>query len=125
VERFGLQPAQLMAALENERAEEERRKAELAHQAALREAQAAAMRAAAERADRERRAAAARAEQERVARAREELAIRDARAREIATYDNMSALQFEHALAYLCARDGCTDVEVVGARGITLPMSLL
>jgi restriction system protein len=29
----------------------------------------------------------------------------------------MDPREFEHALAYLCERDGCTDVEVVGRAG--------
>jgi restriction system protein len=40
-----------------------------------------------------------------------------ARAREIATYHAMSPREFEHALAYLCTRDGCSDVRVVGGAG--------
>ncbi|MBS2965747.1 restriction endonuclease [Actinocrinis puniceicyclus] len=38
-------------------------------------------------------------------------------ARQIETYLAMSSREFEHALAYLCVRDGCTDVEVVGRAG--------
>ncbi len=39
------------------------------------------------------------------------------RAREIATYHAMNARQFEEALAYLCARDGCSQTSVVGGSG--------
>lgn len=44
-------------------------------------------------------------------------AIQAVRAREIATYHQMNAREFEHALAYLCERDGCTSVQVVGKAG--------
>ena len=40
-----------------------------------------------------------------------------ARAREIAVYHTMSAREFEEALAYLCRRDGCSGVRVVGGAG--------
>ncbi|WP_051966508.1 restriction endonuclease [Kitasatospora mediocidica] len=43
--------------------------------------------------------------------------IRAARSFEIAPYHRMSALEFEHALAFLCQRDGCRDVQVVGGAG--------
>jgi restriction system protein len=39
------------------------------------------------------------------------------RATEIAAYHTMSAAEFENALAYLCFRDGCTQVQVVGRSG--------
>ncbi|MBR7833058.1 restriction endonuclease [Actinospica durhamensis] len=39
------------------------------------------------------------------------------RATEIASYQAMNATQFEQALGYLCARDGCTTVQVVGRSG--------
>jgi restriction system protein len=39
------------------------------------------------------------------------------RAQSVAEYHNMDAGEFEHALAYLCERDGCTDVQVVGGAG--------
>ncbi|WP_260327850.1 restriction endonuclease [Streptomyces sp. Ag109_O5-1] len=56
------------------------------------------------------------AEQRRVEAAR--LAqIRAAQSQEIARYHTMSPGEFEHAIAYLCERDGCTDVEVVGGAG--------
>ncbi|MFJ6214169.1 restriction endonuclease [Streptomyces sp. NPDC092296] len=35
----------------------------------------------------------------------------------IAHYVTMTPREFEHALAYLCRRDGCTDVRVVGGAG--------
>ncbi|WP_241968252.1 restriction endonuclease [Streptomyces sp. ICBB 8177] len=44
-------------------------------------------------------------------------ALRDVRAREIAAYHAMSPRQFEEAIAYLCTRDGCRDVRVVGGAG--------
>jgi restriction system protein len=37
--------------------------------------------------------------------------------REVARYHTMSPGEFEHAIAYLCQRDGCTDVKVVGGAG--------
>lgn len=40
-----------------------------------------------------------------------------ARSREIAPYHQMGPKEFEHALAFLCERDGCTDVVVVGGAG--------
>ncbi|MCW2888814.1 MAG: hypothetical protein JWL58_5676 [Streptosporangiaceae bacterium] len=43
--------------------------------------------------------------------------VQAVRAREITTYHAMSPREFEHALAYLCARDGCSDVRVVGGAG--------
>jgi restriction system protein len=39
------------------------------------------------------------------------------RASEIANYHVMNPSEFEQALGYLCARDGCTDVRVVGRSG--------
>lgn len=44
-----------------------------------------------------------------------DLAMR--RSMEIAPYHAMNANQFEHAIALLCQRDGCTDVRVVGGAG--------
>lgn len=41
-------------------------------------------------------------------------AIAAARSYEIQPYHHMNAREFEHALAYLCQRDGCRDVRVVG-----------
>lgn len=38
-------------------------------------------------------------------------------AAEIATYHTMRPAEFEQALGYLCARDGCTQVQVVGRSG--------
>src|SRR5271165_382547 len=43
--------------------------------------------------------------------------IRLIRSRELATYHGMSAREFEEALAYLCRRDGCCQVQVVGGAG--------
>jgi restriction system protein len=40
-----------------------------------------------------------------------------ARSREIAPYHQMSPKEFEQALAFLCERDGCTQVVVVGGAG--------
>lgn len=48
---------------------------------------------------------------------RQRAAIYAARAREIASYHGMNAREFEHAIAYLCQRDGCTNVRVVGGAG--------
>ena len=39
------------------------------------------------------------------------------RATEIATYQAMGPAEFEQALGYLCTRDGCTRVQVVGRSG--------
>lgn len=57
-----------------------------------------------------------RREQQRI-QAAQQAAIQEARSREIATYHTMSPRQFEEAVAYLCQRDGCTQVQVVGGRG--------
>ena len=43
--------------------------------------------------------------------------IRQVQSREIARYHTLSPSAFEHAIAYLCERDGCTDVKVVGGAG--------
>jgi restriction system protein len=48
------------------------------------------------------------------ARARE---VAIARSYEIAAYHQLDPRQFEHALAFLCERDGCTGVRVVGGAG--------
>jgi restriction system protein len=40
-----------------------------------------------------------------------------AQAREIARYHAMNFADFERALAFLCQRDGCTGVQVVGGAG--------
>jgi restriction system protein len=40
-----------------------------------------------------------------------------AQSHEIARYHAMSPKDFEEALAVLCTRDGCTNVEVVGGAG--------
>ena len=42
---------------------------------------------------------------------------RNRRARAAAGFRNMDPSQFEHALADLCRRDGCTSVRVVGGAG--------
>lgn len=47
----------------------------------------------------------------------EEAAIYAARAEHIGSYLAMSPGEFERALAYLCERDGCRDVQVVGGAG--------
>lgn len=39
------------------------------------------------------------------------------RATEIASYQTMGPAEFEQALGYLCTRDGCTQVQVVGRSG--------
>lgn len=44
-------------------------------------------------------------------------AIQAIRSREIGTYHLMNPREFEHALAYLCERDGCLGVQVVGGAG--------
>ncbi|MFE5375166.1 restriction endonuclease [Streptomyces mirabilis] len=43
--------------------------------------------------------------------------IRQVQSREIARYHALGPKEFEHAIAYLCQRDGCTDVKVVGGAG--------
>jgi restriction system protein len=43
--------------------------------------------------------------------------IREAQSREIARYHSLSPTGFEHAIAYLCQRDGCTNVQVNGGAG--------
>ncbi|WP_394815927.1 restriction endonuclease [Streptomyces gibsoniae] len=43
--------------------------------------------------------------------------IRQVQSREVARYHTMSPGEFEHAIAYLCQRDGCTDVKAVGGAG--------
>ncbi|MER6633523.1 restriction endonuclease [Streptomyces sp. NPDC000987] len=43
--------------------------------------------------------------------------IREVESREIARYHAMGPAEFEHAIAYLCQRDGCTNVEVSGGAG--------
>lgn len=53
----------------------------------------------------------------RAAEQQRQAAIYSARAREIASYHQMSPRQFEEAIGYLCQRDGCTSVQVVGKAG--------
>ena len=55
------------------------------------------------------------ADRRRKAQERHQLA--DLRSREIGRYQVMSPREFEHALAFLCTRDGCTNVSVVGGAG--------
>ncbi|MBB4927632.1 restriction endonuclease [Kitasatospora kifunensis] len=43
--------------------------------------------------------------------------IQATRSYEIAPYHHMNSREFEHALAYLCRRDGCRDVQVIGGAG--------
>lgn len=45
------------------------------------------------------------------------LRIQAIRAQEIETYHQMNGKEFERALAYLCGRDGCSDVRVAGGAG--------
>ncbi len=47
----------------------------------------------------------------------EEQRLRAIRLSEIQSYFSMEAREFEHAVAFLCERDGCRDVQVVGGRG--------
>jgi Restriction endonuclease len=56
------------------------------------------------------------AEQQRLEAARQ-ARIREVQSREIARYHTLGSKEFEHAIAYLCRRDGCTDVEVSGGAG--------
>ncbi|MGQ5640895.1 MULTISPECIES: restriction endonuclease [unclassified Streptomyces] len=43
--------------------------------------------------------------------------IRSLQSTEIARYHAMNATEFEQAIAFLCQRDGCVDVRVVGGAG--------
>ncbi|MFF2429072.1 restriction endonuclease [Streptomyces mirabilis] len=43
--------------------------------------------------------------------------VLEAQSREIARYYSLGPTEFEHAIAYLCQRDGCTSVEVNGGAG--------
>ncbi|MGW4825893.1 restriction endonuclease [Streptomyces sp. NPDC004227] len=43
--------------------------------------------------------------------------IREGQSREIARYHSLGPTEFEHAIAYLCQRDGCTNVQVPGGAG--------
>jgi restriction system protein len=49
--------------------------------------------------------------------AQERRRLADLRSREIGRYHVMNPKEFEHALAFLCTRDGCTSVTVVGGAG--------
>jgi restriction system protein len=53
----------------------------------------------------------------RIQAAAERRAVWAARAQHIGSYLTMSPDEFERALAYLCERDGCTQVRVVGGAG--------
>lgn len=44
-------------------------------------------------------------------------AVQTVQSAEIHRYHAMDAREFEQALAFLCARDGCTDVTIVGGAG--------
>ncbi|MGW3824537.1 restriction endonuclease [Streptomyces sp. NPDC005071] len=46
-----------------------------------------------------------------------EAQLYDVQSREIARYHALGHREFEHAIAYLCQRDGCTDVLVSGGAG--------
>ncbi|MEU9400559.1 restriction endonuclease [Streptomyces sp. NPDC048242] len=50
-------------------------------------------------------------------RAAELYRIRTLRSTEIARYHAMAPTEFEHAIAFLCQRDGCSNVQVVGGAG--------
>lgn len=43
--------------------------------------------------------------------------LRESRSTEIARYHAMNPREFEHAIAFLCERDGCTEARVVGGAG--------
>ncbi|WP_435879460.1 restriction endonuclease [Streptomyces tirandamycinicus] len=43
--------------------------------------------------------------------------LRAIQSTEIARYDSMNPREFEHAIAFLCERDGCRQVSVVGGAG--------
>ncbi|MER6331870.1 restriction endonuclease [Streptomyces sp. NPDC001034] len=43
--------------------------------------------------------------------------LREVQSREIARYHSLGPREFEHAIAYLCQRDGCTNVQVPGGAG--------
>lgn len=49
--------------------------------------------------------------------AAEQRHIRTMRSTEVARYHAMDPRQFEHAIAFLCERDGCHGVQVVGGAG--------
>lgn len=55
-------------------------------------------------------------DQRRLERARQ-AQLYDVQSREIARYHVLRPSEFEHAIAYLCQRDGCTDVVVSGGAG--------
>jgi restriction system protein len=43
--------------------------------------------------------------------------VLEVQSREIARYHSLGPTEFEHAIAYLCQRDGCTNVQVNGGAG--------
>ncbi|MET9078428.1 restriction endonuclease [Streptomyces sp. NPDC004232] len=47
----------------------------------------------------------------------EQYQVRMLQSQEIALYHAMGPGEFEHAIAYLCERDGCSSVQVVGGAG--------
>jgi restriction system protein len=53
----------------------------------------------------------------RAQRRRAQLEIDTARSYQVAPYHHMNSREFEQALAFLCQRDGCRDVRVVGGAG--------
>ncbi|MER5688508.1 restriction endonuclease [Streptomyces sp. NPDC002205] len=57
-----------------------------------------------------------RAEERRLEQARQ-AQLYDLQSREIARYHALGPTEFEHAIAYLCQRDGCTNVLVSGGAG--------
>jgi len=56
-------------------------------------------------------------EQQRRLEAQRQQEIQVAQSREVARYHAMSPKEFEHALAFLCQRDGCASSQVVGGAG--------
>jgi restriction system protein len=59
---------------------------------------------------------ARKAEQQRLENVRQAQVL-EVRSREIARYHVLGPTEFEHAIAYLCQRDGCTNVKVSGGAG--------
>jgi restriction system protein len=53
----------------------------------------------------------------RLDRRRQQRAVWAARAQQISAYRHMTPSEFERALAFLCERDGCRGVQVVGGAG--------
>ncbi len=50
-------------------------------------------------------------------RTREQLQLQTVRSAQVAPYHSMGPRQFEEAIAFLCQRDGCTQVQVTGKAG--------